>query len=395
MMHNVLINIVPTIFDIWIGGRSSQATADGPLLSKSTLNSINQQLQNDRKNIPAKLGRLPSTFNHKGNFIAVEWRMILEYMLPMFEGHLEDEVLENMKDLRTLWNLSTQVNITRTELRMIGTIARRFVQVYEELYYAGNNEYLHSCFLGNHWLLHLQKMITAIGPASYWWAFPMERFCFLSRGAATSPRHIAKAMFNSMYNREMFNMIDLEMGIFSAPPIQEPIRLLEPINLESRRHRTRPVQVPISTNIERQLCISLGIDPASIDISYFRKCKLDYTRDSTVIGSLASQLQTLDNRKDCFVAFHDDERIMKFGTVATFVSVAPQRICYAVVQTWHNVVVHENRYAAYSTMEGAWQLTDIGKIVCLVGSMVSRVGRRRRNLVIGAPQEFIHAGPRA
>jgi hypothetical protein len=219
----------------------------------------------------------------------------------------------------------------------------------------------------------------------------MERFCFTTREGATSHSQIATSMFNSMMIREQLNMVDMTQGLRDATyDLTARLTLKDSINLNKRKpgsHQSLD-QVPLKQHLERVLCDNLHLQyrRSEYRIEYFKRCDL---ASGITIGSLASQYDTLINRRDCYICFRIHNQLYGFGTVLTYIAVAPHRKQYAIIRLWTGVHLHRNRYATFVNKDGALRLVDLTAIVSPVGYITSQLGSRRINLTVGAPQEYL------
>jgi hypothetical protein len=117
--------------------------------------------------------------------------------------------------------------------------------------------------------------------------------------------------------------------------------------------------------------------------------------EKVTIGSLVSQREQEDNRKDCFVCYLASSGGCRFGTVHGFLRAGDAM--FALIQRWVGVEadmqVHQLIYLRDNS--GPLDLIKASAIRCLVGILVEKdhghVGRQT-NMIIGALEEITIAG---
>jgi hypothetical protein len=108
LMHCILINIVPTLWDIWTAEHFKNddikdASNNNYLFSKQELDVFEEMIQDLRGNIPAVIGTLPRSFRWRHRWKAVKWRMFLEqFGTTLTNGYLPEKAHRNFCDLRQI-----------------------------------------------------------------------------------------------------------------------------------------------------------------------------------------------------------------------------------------------------------------------------------------------------
>lgn len=369
-MHCILINVVPTLWDIWTAEHFKNddiknASDDNYLFSKKELDIFDEVIRDSRGDIPAVIGTMPRSFRWRHRWKAVEWRMFLEYFgTSLTNGHLPEKEHRNFCELRQIWVSSIKHSIDANEIAVLDQTARIFVKGYERLYYRQDPERLTCCKINNHMLLHIASCIEDNGPARYWWSFPIERFCFEARGMATSKSQITTSVNNGLLRRHQLALLSLTHRLgdsgedeFSRRPV-----LKNPVNL-SRDYQ----QLPLRPHLSRHLAQKLDVEESQLMLSYFSRCR---PPAGNTIGSVASQQGTDVNRNDCFVCFRRAGEQCRFGTVYGFLQDEPSQRQFAILKRWtgirKNLRTEEIRY---ENTNGAWCLVDPCDIQCLVGTL--------------------------
>jgi hypothetical protein len=366
-----------------------------PFLGRRQVDMFNTQLASARSEIPSALGTMPSSFKHWKQFKAKEWQAVIKILgPPMLEGNLPADALANFLDLREIWLLGTQFNITQEQISALELLAQKFVTNFERLYYQEQPSRINVCLVNNHLLLHLARLIRYISPARYWWSFAMERYCFTARQEATAPSQLTKSMFNGLIRQEQNNSIALKRKLQSfrkEPPLQ--LEFCKPLNPIARARRKKPPfdQVPLSSYYERALSAKLEIrhQDRAYSLQYYGRCLL---ASGLTIGSQASQYS--HHRSSHFVCFKTETGPLAFGTVLCFISITNPSRQYAVTRSWSHIRLYPPSYATYETRKGKVTLVDISMILCLVGVMQERDlldPRRRQNMIVGTPPEAFTA----
>ena len=94
----------------------------------------------------------------------------------MLDEHISKRALENLTLLLYLFVISTREEVTIHDLDTLRRTAVRFIQTYKRLYYNGDDAFLPACTLQIYSLLYLEQNVRDCGPASLFWAFPIDRY---------------------------------------------------------------------------------------------------------------------------------------------------------------------------------------------------------------------------
>ena len=235
---------------------------------------------------------------------------------------------------------------------------------YEAIYYNNTPDRLRVCSINNHWLLHLADGIEANGPGCYCWSFPLERYCYEVKQAATSKSRIDTSVANVLVRIEQMNAIRLLYSVDLQTPHPD---CLDPTSYPLPKDRiVRPdlhEKLPLSQQHWNRLSAIVG-EP-QITIEYFKRCLLS---KEVTIGSKASQHDQEDNRKDCFICYHGSDEGCLFGTVYGFMRVGDSGATIALVRRWVGVEADmEVHQITYLRDNGPWDLVKAESIRCLVG----------------------------
>ena len=263
---------------------------------------------------------------------------------------------------------------------------------YEAIYYNNIPDRLRVCSINNHWLLHLPACIEANGPACNWWAFPLERYCYEVKQAATSKSRIDMSVANALVRIEQMNAIRLFYSAdlhCSHPDSPDPTRY--PLLKDRIGCPDLHEKLPLSQQLRNRLSAIAG-EP-HITIEYFKRCLLS---KEVTIGSKASQRDQEDNRKDYFICYHGSGGGCLFGTVYGFMRVGDSGAIFALVRRWGGVEADmEVHQITYLRDNGPWDLVKAKSIRCLVGVIVEldhgHTGWDTK-MIIGALEEVAIAG---
>src|SRR5579871_60627 len=295
-MHCILINIVPTLWDIWTAEHfknddTKDASDDNYLFSKKELDIFEEVIQDSRGNIPASIGTMPRSFRWRHQWKAAEWRMFLEFFgTTLTNGHLPEKAHRNFCDLRQIWVSAIQHSIDANDIAVLDQTTRKFIKGYEQLYYHDDPERLTCCKINNHMLLHIASCIEDNGSACNWWSFPIERFCFEARGMATSKSQITTSINNSLLRRQQLALLSLaiHLGNSEEDELSRSPVLKNSVNLSKNYE-----QLPLRAHLRRHLAQKLGVEESQLDLTYFSRCKPS-ARDTigSVIRSHHSRILT-------------------------------------------------------------------------------------------------------
>jgi hypothetical protein len=354
IMHCVLQNITPMLYNIWSGNMAGLNQDDElPLpayrMANRTLQGIGELMINARRNIPSALGHAPRNIEkyHNG-FKAAEWKAWLTmYGIPCLTGHLPEPYLQNFVTLSHLFMLATQHTLSNGEVDKVGQLAELFVTTYEDLYYGGRCSNLKVCTVNIHYLLHLRKHIFDNGPACYWWQFPMERYCGVIVPMARSKVHLAKSLMNALLVTTQLSHYDfLYPTVLRETPTQSNAQLTNPFtSIANKRtiHKRRRWDTQL-----RQ--IHARVDEEVHSIEYFLKCQLTPTL------STGSEIQTRHppERANFVVCYKDNYGTgIGFGEVQAY-ALVNNVDAWALIEPLGPtpVIDHLKRTCLYSTEGG-------------------------------------------
>ena len=168
IMHCVLQNITPMLFDKWSGrkpkvggstsGNSNSGNSNRPPYwsSADDMKDVSAAMVKARPQIPSYLGHAPRRIDmHYSSFKAAEWKAwLLFFGVPLLDQRLHEEYFGNFRVLSQLYELATRKQIADEDINRIKDLAQSFVQTFEHLYYYGHPSRISVCTLQIHSLLH-------------------------------------------------------------------------------------------------------------------------------------------------------------------------------------------------------------------------------------------------
>jgi Transposase family tnp2/Domain of unknown function (DUF4218) len=310
IMHLVLQNVAPTLYQLWtqkklpIDKRSHpNFTPQAYHLGNASINEIGASMVGARKDLPTYLCHTPRRIdNHHKGFKAAEWEAWVKlFGVPLLDQRLDDSCVDNFRLLSCIYSLSTQLSLRDSEVDILDDLVVRFVQSYEDIYYHRDPQRISVCSVNVHYLLHFPMYIRDCGPARYWWQFPMERFCGILKPKARSKSQMNLSLANGLVTTECLNHLQLSRLGPTPPPTAYPILVAKYDGKLSPRQRS-----------------SLAEQYGRIDAAYFyKRCQI---RDDLTIGSVKSQRRgdiTRSSTRICYSRAEDSQ--MAFGIVKCFV----------------------------------------------------------------------------
>ena len=395
IMHCVLQNIAPLLFQLWnrtklaIDNKNATTTSstvhqDRPglpsyHLEKSDLDSIGDALVQSRATIPLSLGHAPRRIdNHYKGFKAAEWKAwLIHYGPPLLWKHLHETYLANFRDLGIFYRLATTPVMSRSEIPRIAAIARKFVSTYEKIYYRGQQERLPVCTINIHSILHFADWITDFGPACYFWQFPMERFCGIIKPMARSKSKLGTSIANGVVIAEHLSHLRFVHPDFAEPEttVSEDIhypRLANQVHQDlTSQQWVRLLQVRRGRPIDSMLL--------------YKRCHLNYR---TTIGSRLSQVANDTNREDCRILYHSIRGERNFGVVEFFATVTDGDSSddWAYIATLTGEVRHRQEGVIAVQQEGRHTWIQTGQIHGLIGLI--KEGEARFYMIISEESDM-------
>jgi hypothetical protein len=318
IMHCVLQNVTPTLFQLWnrtklsVDDKKNQTTTNerpSYFLTKDDMEAIGNAMSSARSTIPLSLGHAPRRIdNHYKGFKAAEWKAwLIHYGSPLLWKHLDEIYLANFRILSTFYQLATQHTVSPGQVRTIAELARSFVETFEDIYYRGIEDRLPVCTINVHSILHFAEWIRDCGPACYFWQFPMERFCGIIKPKARSKSRVNESIFNSMILTEHLNHIRFVHEGFED--------LYEKQETETDRPQFSG-RLRITLTVPQIRRLHFEAQMAEIqDYNVYTSCKI---RSGLKVGSHYSQRQIDCNRDDHRVAYIVG-RQRRFGVIQFFV----------------------------------------------------------------------------
>ena len=354
IMHCVLLNVVPMLYSIFSGGKFGDDWSKH-WMKQGALERISESMEKARPSIPGHLGHAPRSIkNHSTGYKAEEWRMWLSHYGPaLLEGELHDRFRKNFVDLTAIYQLSTGYEINTESMVKLSHLCQTFVRDFEQLHYGGLEERMPVCTINIHSLLHLGDNVRDLGPACYYWQFPMERFCGQIKPKAGSRSQLDASLMNSLISIERVNQISWRN---------------QPLGPSAGRH------FPIPETFERESSLSISTSLRDLvgtegqEVQFCRRLRLS---EGLLIGSERSQrMNTLINRQDHQIVFRSGQK-WQFGLVRCFACVgSPIVKIEALVRICDNVQLQRRkRFATFSSV-GKQGWVDVQCIAGLFGVIV-------------------------
>ena len=386
IMHNILLRVCPMLFDLWIGEKlatdKDRRGADPPRqqvqtrlpsyrLSNNSLKSISNALAESRQMIPMSLGHAPRRIDkHHNGYTAAEWKAwLLYYGPPLLWKKLDESYLANFRDLGDIFRLATAQEVWRHHTHEIRDLAWRFVRSYEQLYYRQEDDRLPVCTINIHSILHYADWIRDLGPACYFWQFPMERFCRVIKPQARSKSMINTSIANSLILTEHLNHLQFLHADFADGETSQPNEMqctaLRGILKSSPANEPTPYQ-------RRTLQIARNAPFTTMD------CYKQYQLATLVIGSRKSQSNGNINRENCRIAYRPtDNSPWKFGVVQYFAHTTDSNRCddWALVKQLTGRTAHLSQRVIAFGMEGSQEWVPVEQIRGLIGLLHERDSR--------------------
>lgn len=190
LMHCILLNIVPDLYDLWGGKRftedagnasartnaepATQPTPDDsapppPPLEPYVISDtkiwqyISDCQENSRARIPRVMGQGARRLDrYNGGYKAKEWEAFLVRDSTILLRHLTDwrPYLENLHLLSNIYQVARQQVITLEELTQLRKNCAIWVKNYQDLYYRDEVTRLKVCKINIHSILHLGMYLT-------------------------------------------------------------------------------------------------------------------------------------------------------------------------------------------------------------------------------------------
>ena len=320
IMHCVLQNITPQLFQLWSG---SKLKIDDPRLrgdyvdhssmpsyrmDSKAIESISASLAGCRADLPAYLGNAPRPIgNHYSSYKAAEWKAWLLLLgTPLLDQRLDEIYVANFRDLSQFYFLSTQHKLMEADVLHIEQLSTQFVKDYETLYYRNEPDRLPVCTVNVHSLLHFGLYIRDLGPACYWWQFVMERYCGIVKPMARSKSKMNISLSNAVVINEHLNHLRFavwrDFGDETVPAEESLPRLLDSFKLHLTAHQRDMIQYCLGRPIEQ--------------IQGFKRCEI---RRGLIVGSVQSQRKSETNRASHRVCYRRNGSDWDFGEVQFFV----------------------------------------------------------------------------
>ena len=336
LMHCVLINIAKQQHGLYGGKLSQKQTAESAfgswphILHKTRWEEIGRIQQASRRTIPAALGQGPRPVDRRwGSYKAMEWRdficrdgvTLLSYAAskqPGFRPYLQHFCL-----LRKIYRTATSWSISPADIKSLRANCVLFVRLWEDHYYGNDPNRLQNCKINIHSLLHLADHIEDLGPATAWWATPMERYIGVLKGLVTLMSNMDMDLANRSIMMEHLNHLAVDFEELHTPLSGPPSRT----DTYPRAPGDRSLEYGRSGNelINDWRRLLVGMFPGSqqeFPINYqngrTRLWKKYYLRHRYQIGSEESQATApFNSRNDSYVWWYEGTR-RRYGLVEIF-----------------------------------------------------------------------------
>lgn len=170
---------------------------------------ISMALREARGSIPSRLGHAPRPVGaHHNGYKASEWKMWLLFFGPaLLQNCLKPQFRDNFLVLADIYATATRpFNADAASvIPRLHTLCEQFVRSYQQLYF-DNKDRMPACTVNVHSILHLAEDVEHLGPACYFWQFPIERYCGIIKPMAKSKSLLDTSLANSLVERERLNV---------------------------------------------------------------------------------------------------------------------------------------------------------------------------------------------
>lgn len=409
LMHCVLINIMKQMHGLFGGRinskdqrasnskRTHNMAFDDQLpqptyqLPKAFWVNISRVQKSSRSSIPAALGQAPRPIDTRyRGYKAMEWREFLcrDGVTLLYQATAQNleftPYLEHFVLLRKIYLTATSWSILPGDLRTLRSDCITFVRDWERYYYNNDPARLLNCKINVHSLLHLADHIEDLGPATAWWAIPMERYIGVLKGMVSLMSNIDMDLANRSIIMEHLNHIAGD-----HKPLHEPATKPPPFNAtyprppkDKRSQYTNLMPKEWRTLLRRRFADSQRMYPIETRNKSVRFFGKYHIRFRCLVGSQVGQATAAFNsRDDSFIWWWRSGR-RRYGRVVVFAHcwdwepVAIVRPYRAVVEESYGRTCVDGGFAAMETI----LLPEIGG---LVGRLFVTEGSAKKTYLVG------------
>lgn len=345
-----------------------------------------------RTEFPPALADAPprNIVEYAHSYKAAEWRSFLEsWGSPLLAEHLSTRVYNNLLVLSELWALATDREVSPAQIAKIRTLSERFVTEYEQIYYNNIDSHMPACTLQVHSLLHLSSWIQDLGSARYWWQFPFERLCGLTKQLATSKSRLDEIMANTVLQEEQLHLLDLfdkrrsSYGLHGdhLPQLKGELPQMRWSAWDIKRlsRVLYPFVDPV-LNEEAQL------RRFAASALLFKRCYID--NKDRPYGSVKSQLNLEQRRNNSRICYRSRAGNLDYAVVLHYLHI-PDCGYYADIEKLRDVKVGQYKRCVVTTADpnggGGKDFVSIEAIVCQVGVMTMEADSGRNVYYIVGP----------
>ena len=177
-LHLFLCNVVPRLWELFIGENDKLGDEQPWVISKVVCEAVGRDIKVGRKTVPLSQARsLRDICKHSGSYKAVDW---LYFLLSVGEVVLADRIPEEyfntfMLLCRAGRLLFKPSFMTEGELQEADRLIKRFCHAFYTHVYAGKADRIRVCRPTVVVLLDVTANLRSCGPAWSFWQLPTER----------------------------------------------------------------------------------------------------------------------------------------------------------------------------------------------------------------------------
>ncbi|KAK4700088.1 hypothetical protein P7C70_g6164, partial [Phenoliferia sp. Uapishka_3] len=225
LMHLFFENIVKNLLLLWKGAFKGHKGAF--VLPKEMWDQIDEEILLSFKYVPASFGRrMPAPGEHLTWFTAEDFSTFLLVIGPaVLFGRLPTPYYNNFLALRDITSQLLAFSIPRADVLPGGRLdvdIKNWYKSYETLYYCQEPLRLNAVPITVHSIVHLCRVMNAVGPLHLLWSFCMERYCQTLGNLVTSKLHPWTSLFYNVIRAEQLKACKSRYSDFrqatSAPP---------------------------------------------------------------------------------------------------------------------------------------------------------------------------------
>ncbi|KAG8732066.1 hypothetical protein FRC10_001260, partial [Ceratobasidium sp. 414] len=180
-LHLFLLNHVPDLLTLWIGGNPGipDAGCENYLISREDWAAIGKETEAATNLLPTAFIRpLPNIQTRQRVFCGESWSFWTLYVGPIvLRGRLPKKYYDHFLGLVSIIKCLLEFENSTERIERLREEIAEYVERYEEYYYQYNYNRVCVCKLVVHALLHVADDVLRCGPVWAYWSFIVERYC--------------------------------------------------------------------------------------------------------------------------------------------------------------------------------------------------------------------------